>query len=256
MKKKMIVLLLLCLCLLAGCGSAEDTQEQTETTAETEAVEAETEQEQETDAEPVIGKISAIGDSYLTVLVYEADTEVTDFSALDVAALTQTGDEDYIYLYSDTVYYAVQDGLLMGATQDDLTLDTVVAVATDADGVQEIYIFQAADETETVSYDTLVAKVTAVNEDGSFELEEYEITEGTDSTITDYTAVAVEGYIATGLMQTYTAPENSVVTLVDGENLTSLSSSLIIAGDTLVIYTDESGTEHIYIYPEQTDTEE
>lgn len=127
-----------CMGVLAGCSNPSDT---TGTTAPNNPTTETT--VPATPQEDVIGKITAVSDSFVNLTVYTATGDITNYVALDVSALSATEDTDYAYTASTAKYYKVVNGAKSDATRADLQVDDIIAVTTDTEGVQHIYIYSA-----------------------------------------------------------------------------------------------------------------
>lgn len=262
-----LMTLLLCLSFFTGCSSTssanDDDQEDTSLT-----VNADDESEDSIQEEDIIGEVTYVGSSYLSLTTYESASEITDYTSVDVSTLTEAGGMKYVYPDDTAEYYKVDSAALVSASYEELTVGCMIAVTTGSDGVQQIIILKEAedgeltddtateesgDDGETLLADTyVVAEVTAINDDGSLSLLNYVSTE---DAIEDYTAVDFTQFISDGTYSDYVIPDGSVVYLVEDSELTQLTADYIVVGDMLVIYTDEAGVTNLMIYPAEAETE-
>ena len=148
----------------------------------------------------VIGEVTYVGTSYLSVTTYESESEVTDYATLDTDTLTETGSTQYVYPDDASTYYMVSEAALTNATADDLVAGCLIAVTTDDDGNQQIIILKTADETSEDDEDEttgteddadVIAEVTAVNDNGTLELTIYDVVDDTLD-ISDYATDTTE----------------------------------------------------------------
>ena len=224
------------------------------------------------ETEDVIGEVTYVGASYMSLSTYESESEITDFATLDTSTLTEVGGMEYVYPDESAEYYMVSSATLVSAAYEDITAGCIIAVTTDASGTQQIIILKDAeneealdvaateeteDDGEMLPVDTyVVAEVTAVNEDGSLSLLNYVSTEDAlEYTIEDYAVVDFTQFSSDETTSEYVIPDDSIVYLVENGELTELTADYIIAGDMLVIYTDEFGVTNIIVYPANTETE-
>lgn len=105
------------------------------------------------------------------------------------------------------------------------------------------------DETtdETVEDELTVAEVMAINEDGSYSLTLYTLTEGAEAP-TDYAAIDMTLYEPGTETTEYTLPDDILIYTVEDGTLTEADASAIAEGDMLAFYTDETGAECIAVY--------
>ena len=150
--KRLSILLtaLLCIGLLAGCSTdasndstsddSTDTPANTENTTGTD----DTAGGEDTETADLIGEITYANDSYIRINIYESDTEITDYTDLGSAVLTDTGTSETVTLDSDAVFEYVSSGILYSTTADGLTIGDMVAVTATEDGIQEIIVLEYA----------------------------------------------------------------------------------------------------------------
>lgn len=201
--------------------------------------------------EDVIGKITEIYDSMLTLDSYTAASEITDYAALDVTTLTATGETEYPYIYEDCEYYRASEGTLADATDEDLTVGQTVAVITTEDGVQQVIILQDAEaDGATIESYPVIAEVNAIADDGTWTLYIYALnSDVTDYEITDYANVELDNYTYAFDSLDYLPTEGITVQFASEDTLTDAVASDVAVGDMVVIYTDEAGNEKIAVYP-------
>lgn len=161
--KRLSILLtaLLCIGLLAGCSTdtsndstsddSTDTPANTENTTGTDDVTG----GEDNETADLIGEITYANDSYIRIDIYEPDTEITDYTDLGSAVLTDTGTSETVTLDSNAVFEYVSSGILYSTTADGLTIGDMVAVTATEDGIQEIIVLEYApvenQDTETES---------------------------------------------------------------------------------------------------------
>ena len=242
--------------LLAACGSNKTTTTEDSSSTQTSSTQTSStsdgSSETDTEAEDVIGEISYISSSYLTLKVYEPVSEVNDYTSLDVSTLTETDSTESVELDTDAEYYYISDSSMVAQTADDLIVGDLVAVTTTETGVQQIILLERESADNTGESDTdqadedVVAEVTAIDED-VLTLTIYEAAE-TATAISDYTQVNMEDYIATETVETYTIDSTVRVSVIEDGVMSMTDSSEIVVGDMLVIYTTESGTPSIAVY--------
>ncbi|MCI5928842.1 MAG: hypothetical protein MRZ73_09930 [Pseudoflavonifractor capillosus] len=161
--KRLSILLtaLLCIGLLAGCSTdtsndstsddSTDTPANTENTTGTDDVTG----GEDNETADLIGEITYANDSYIRIDIYEPDTEITDYTDLGSAVLTDTGTSETVTLDSNAVFECVSSGILYSTTADGLTIGDMVAVTATEDGIQEIIVLEYApvenQDTETES---------------------------------------------------------------------------------------------------------
>ncbi len=226
--------------------------ESTQTDSAQTSITSEENSETNAEAEDVIGEISYISSSYMSLKVYEPAAEVSDYTSLDVSTLTATDSTESVTLDTDAEYYYISDSAMVAQTADDLAAGDLVAVTTTEAGVQQIILLERESADNTGESDTdqvnedVVAEVTAI--DGNvLTLTIYEAAE-TATAISDYTQVNLEDYIATETEETYTIDSTVSVSVIEDGVMAITDSSEIVVGDMLVIYTTESGTPSIAVY--------
>ena len=251
--------MLLCIGIFAGCSTTttnntgSDNDFDTTQNSQSDASDDDTLTDEAAD---VIGEVTYVGTSYLSVTTYESESEVIDYATLDTDTLAETGSTQYVYPDDAVTYCMVSEGTLADATADDVVTGCLIAVTTDDDGNQQIIILKTADETSEDDEDEttgteedaeVIAEVTAVNDDGTLELTIYDVVDDTVE-ITDYAAVDLDNYAASETTETYTIADNTVISVVEEGVLTETTSDEIVAGDMLVIYVDDEGVTNIAVY--------
>ncbi len=152
---------LLCGSIFAGCtdSTTEDDTESSSNDTYTSSDEAGTVQTGD-----VIGMVTSIGDSYLTLDVYETDTEISNYAYVEDGTLYDAGYTNTVTLDSDATYEYASDGYLYYTTLDDIAEGDMVAVTEDDDGVQEIIILSyTLDSSSTDSEDSTDDSLTDEN---------------------------------------------------------------------------------------------
>ncbi len=156
----------------------------------------------------------------------------------------------------------MSEGALVPAAADDVVAGCLIAVTTDDDGAQQIIILKTADEaTEDDEDETagteedadVIAEVTAVNDDGTLELTIYDVVDDTVE-ITDYAAVDLDNYTVSETTETYTIADDAIISVVEEGVFTETTSAEIVAGDFIVIYTDDDGVTNIAVYHAEDDS--
>lgn len=251
-----LMVMLLCIGIFAGCSSTRTNSNDDDDDTTLEDISDDFDDDTLTDAaEDVIGEVTYVGTSYLSLSTYESESEITDYSTLDTDILTEVGGTEYVYPDDAAEYYVVSDDTLVSASSDEVVAGCLIAVTTDTEGTQQIIILKAADAGDDVTDDTdttdeaadIIAEVTAVNEDGTLELSIYEILDDTIE-ITDYASVDLTNYYDSYITEPYTIADDTVIAVAAEGVLTETTSEEIMAGDILLIYTDEDAVENIVIY--------
>ena len=274
----LMMVLAICVGMFAGCSGSstyDDQDDDNDITSSTDASEKNIEEED------VIGEVTYVGTSYMSLTTYESANEITDYATLDISALTEVGGMEYVYPDDNAEYYMVSNAALVSCAYEDITAGCIIAVTTNASGIQQIIILQAAEDEEvpddTAAEETdddgqmlpvdtyTVAEVTAVNEDGTLTLLNYvSIEDAMEYTIEDYFAADLTQFASDDTYSDYAIPEDAVIYLIetsDDPELTEdgiadeITADYIIVGDMLVIYTDDYGVTNIVVYPAETGTE-
>lgn len=121
----------------------------------------------------LIGEITYANDSYIRINIYESDTEITDYTDLGSAVLTDTGTSETVTLDSDAVFEYVSSGILYSTTADGLTIGDMVAVTATEDGIQEIIVLEYTpvenQDTETENTEDPAEESGTTEDDGAAE---------------------------------------------------------------------------------------
>ncbi len=269
----LLMVLVLCIGMFTGCSDTNSTYDDSEedngtvnnadTTDDTDDI---------IETEDVIGEVTYVGTSYLSLSTYKSADEITNYASLDVSTLTEAGGMEYVYPDDSAEYYMVSSATLVSASYENITAGCLIAVTADASGVQQIIILKTANEEEkqeepsTVDTEDdgkmpavetyIVAEVSAVNEDGSLSLLNYvSIEDDPEYTIDDYAAVDFTQFGPDGTAENYAIDDGCVVYLVENGELTEFTADHISAGDMLVIYSDEYGVSNIVVYPAEAKSE-
>ena len=150
------MMLMLSIGLLAGCGSSDST-DSTDSSGSTDSTDSSdstddsdsTYSSGSSDEEDVIGEVTYISTLSISLDVYEADSVVEDYAALDTSTLTATGSSDTVTLESDVEYYYISDGALVSATSEDIVEGDMIAITTDDSGVQQVILLMQNDSSDT-----------------------------------------------------------------------------------------------------------
>ena len=139
---------LVCIGLLAGCGTDTAENDTSDSSADTPASsdtadDAATETEAP-ETEDIIGQVTYVSDSYIRLDLCESDTEITDYTDLGSAVLTNTDSSETVILDSDAVFEYVSSGILYSTTVDGVTEGDFIAVTATEDGIQEIIVLDYA----------------------------------------------------------------------------------------------------------------
>ncbi len=229
-----------CAGLTAGCSSTDETEEETDEIVEVE--EAEDEDTDETEVqENMVGAVSYIGSSYISIEIYTSDDEIENYALLDSSSLTLTEDAVSITTDDDTEYYRAAKGLLVMIERDDIEKDDMIASVTTEDGIHQIILLDTEISEET---EAKIAEVTEVTDDGiSLTLYSYTGEDEESAIVTD-----ISQYEASEDIEEYTIPDEAeILTAEDGFAAESEASEITV-GDILVIYTAADGSTTIIIY--------
>ena len=247
-----------CTGVLAGCGDSSDSSAAgVSGSAVTDSVEdaENTEDTSSAETNDVIGKVSYAGSDYLTVTSYETETEVDDYSLLDVSTLTEGTITKYIYFDENTEYFKVEEQTLVSAALDDVTVGAMIAETTSEEDVQQIIILSGADADDESLADARIAEVTSVNEDGTWSLSIYELSSViAEYEITELTDVVFDNYVDSGVAEEYVMSDTDVVQVCSAGQLTAADETVVTEGDMLILCSNESGGNTITVY-HQTDVE-
>lgn len=239
--------------LLAACGNDGKTNSSKQESSKQESSKQDSSASDDssginTAAEDIIGEISYIASSYISLTVYETAAGVSDYASLDVSTLTATDSMEDVTLETDAEYYYISDASMVSQPGDELAVGDLIAVTTTEEGLQQIILLRkGAEGSDAANADNdIVAKVTAVDGD-TLTLTIYEAVE-TASAITDYTQVNLENYVATDTEENYAVDSTISVSVIQDGVMTITDSSEIVVGDMLVIYTAEDGTPSVAVY--------
>ena len=137
-----------CLAVLTACSSDKSTS-QTQSTG-TPSSQAASGSTQSTEAQKtVMGEVTYVGSSYISVTAYTGGEDVTDFTTLDVSGLTASEDTESIDTTEDTEYLKVESGMLNAATRDDVTTGSFIVSTYDEDGTHQIILVESGDAAGT-----------------------------------------------------------------------------------------------------------
>ena len=276
----LLTALLVCVSIFVGCSDTGSNYDNSDTSLNT-STNSDDEVDEIVETEDVLGKVTYVGTSYLSLTTYESASMITDYATVDVSSLTEVGGMEYVYPDTNAEYYKVSSAMLVSASYEDLAAGCMIAVTTGSDGTQQIIILKEAadedltddaateeteDDGEMLPVDTyVVAEVTAVNEDGSLTLLNYvSIEDALEYTIEDYFAADLTQFDSDGTYSDYTIPDDAIIYLVETSEdpeLTEdgiadeITADYIIVSDMLVIYTDDFGVTNIVVYPAEAETE-
>lgn len=127
-----------CLAVLTACSGDKSTSQAQSTAAS--ASQAASGSTEETAQETVMGEVTYVGSSYISVTAYTGGEDVTDFTTLDVSGLTASEETESIDTAEDTEYLKVEEGMLNSATRDDVTTGTFIVSTYDEDGTHQIIL--------------------------------------------------------------------------------------------------------------------
>ena len=175
-----------CFAVLTACSSDKSTS-QTQSTG-TSSSQASSGSTESTEAqETVMGEVTYVGSSYISVTAYTGGEDVTDFTTLDISGLTASEDTESIDTTEDTEYLKVESGMLNAATRDDVTTGAFIVSTYDENGTHQIILVESGDaagtDTDSASAST---GTTSASTSGD------EATEGADSASADDSTVSDE----------------------------------------------------------------
>lgn len=174
-----------CLAVLTACSGDKSTSQAQSTAAS--ASQAASGSTEETAQETVMGEVTYVGSSYISVTAYTGGEDVTDFTTLDVSGLTASEDTESIDTTEDTEYLKVESGMLNAATRDDVTTGSFIVSTYDEDGTHQIILVESGDAAGT---DTDSASASTGTTSAS--TSEDEAAEGADSASADDSAASDE----------------------------------------------------------------
>lgn len=137
-----------CLAVLTACSSDKSTsQTQSTGTSSSQAASGSTEgtEAQET----VMGEVTYVGSSYISVTAYTGGEDVTDFTTLDISGLTASEDTESIDTTEETEYLKVESSMLNSATRDDIATGMFIVSTYDEDGNHQIILIESGDSANT-----------------------------------------------------------------------------------------------------------
>lgn len=174
-----------CLAVLTACSSDKSTS-QTQGTG-TSSSQASSGSTESTEAqETVMGEVTYVGSSYISVTAYTGGEDVTDFTTLDVSGLTASEDTESIDTTEDTEYLKVESGMLNAATRDDVTTGSFVVSTYDEDGTHQIILVESGDaagtDTDSASASTGTTSAGTSEDEAA---EEADSASADDSTVSD-----------------------------------------------------------------------
>ena len=157
-KKRLTALLLiaalLCAFALVGCSGQDDANAEDDAVNDLgdaattdDSADDSLDTTDDADSEVVLGVVSAVGTNYLMLTTYTAPNSVTDYTALDIASLTETENTVFVYPTEDTVYYLSADGGLIEAAATDVTEGDLIAETVSDSGEHQIIILTNAADT-------------------------------------------------------------------------------------------------------------
>ena len=142
-----------CLAVLTACSSDKSTS-QTQSTG-TPSSQAASGSTQSTEAQKtVMGEVTYVGSSYISVTAYTGGEDVTDFTTLDISTLTATENTESIDTAEDTEYLKVETGMLNAAARDDVTTGAFIVSTLDEDGAHQIILIESGDAAGAASAST------------------------------------------------------------------------------------------------------
>lgn len=277
MKKKLkvwtfVMAAAMCTSLLAACSSSPSSKSSSETdsssgsvsnssseASDSMLVNSESSSSSEDMVEPsedLIGKVSQISDTAITIAVYIPEGKVDDYTTVDLNGLTASDTTESIYVDSNTEYYIISSGTQTEAEADDIAEGDLIAERTTAEGIQQILILDKAGEEggepdaskEDEPLEVKIAEVTAIA-DNTLSLKLYSLSSSAaDYQITDTASIEMANYEDSGQTEEFNlSSETTVKECKDGAAV-DMEPSGIAAGDMLAVYTDASGVETIMVY--------
>ncbi|HJB67887.1 MAG TPA: hypothetical protein H9770_03490 [Candidatus Fournierella excrementigallinarum] len=97
----------------------------------------------------VMGEVTYVGSSYISVTAYTGGEDVTDFTTLDISALKATENTESIDTAEDTEYLKVETGMLNAAARDDVTTGAFIVSTRDENGAHQIILIESGDAAGT-----------------------------------------------------------------------------------------------------------
>ncbi len=252
----LLIVLVFALGVFSGCSNTNNSgldnttantdsvlNDATDATDDTDDVQDETDPDtqDETQPEDLIGEVYSVYTDALYLDLYEAESEIEDYTTLDLDSLVYSGAYEEVLTEDVTYYYILSDGIMSESSLEEIEMGDFVAVSYAEDGSKSIIILAKAEQS------TVVAEVTAI-EDASLTVTVYEaLSEGT--VISDYANVDMTGYEATETTEIYELDGTEAFYIAADGALTDATADDITVGDMLIFYTDEYGLPAIVIYP-------
>lgn len=185
----------------------------------------------------IVGEITYVGESYISLKTYISDEEINDYSLLDKTTLSETETVERVDISEDTNYQLCADGVLSAATREELYSGAFVA-STYEDDIHTVIIYE-----ESKGIDAEIGTVLSDNLDGSITITVCTLTEeNAGYRITDLSDVQLSAYADTIESKDIVIPDNSVVMKAESGELVAGSEEDISVGDSLVI---TKGTDDI-----------
>lgn len=173
-----------CLAVLTACSSDKSTS-QTQSTG-TPSSQAASGSTQSTEAQKtVMGEVTYVGSSYISVTAYTGGEDVTDFTTLDISTLTATENTESIDTAEDTEYLKVETGMLNAAARDDVTTGAFIVSTLDENGAHQIILIESGDAAGADASSASTGAASASTSDG-------EAADGADSASADDSTVSGE----------------------------------------------------------------
>lgn len=197
----------------------------------------------------LVGKVSSVTEESIYLTLYESDIEATDFAALDLTTLTASGSWEEVTVTEETSYWFMESGTETSAALSDVTVDSMIAVTEDENGVQKIIILEKAESRGDEEVETIFAEVESIAEDGTLTLMLYALEDAVaDTEIADYAAVDWNNYVYSFDTMEYIVPADAIILLAEDQTSEVTDSSAITEGAMLVIYQDSAGLTEIFVY--------
>ena len=170
-----LTVLVLSLALLTGCESTDDDDASSSSSVSSSTstssgsssdTKAGTDEEEDDTAAgvDVIGEVTAITASYITLDVYETDEDVEDYATLDTTMLTSSGTTDTVTIEDDAEYYYISAETLVTTTSDNIEAGDMIVVTVDESEVQQIILLEKADSAGDTSESDTSADDTSAEE--------------------------------------------------------------------------------------------
>lgn len=150
---------------LAGCGAESDTvtdsaESSTSTSAESSAA---GEDNTTNESAYIIGVITAVDNTQMTIELYESDDAIDYLSDIDAETLNATGETTTVSFSDNTIVESYENGVTTTSTIGTLAVDDLVAVSDD-----QIINITLTEETNTTSTSmNTTENTTTTDEDAS-----------------------------------------------------------------------------------------